>query len=78
MLFDTMYINAQMQVLPCCNACVTDVSFYDLKENLDLEAAWNSEGYRKYRSIFLDKADDSESICKECLLRMKGVERFML
>jgi MoaA/NifB/PqqE/SkfB family radical SAM enzyme len=78
MLFDTMYINAEMKVIPCCIACNTDCSLYDLKENLDLDAAWNCEGYRKYRSIFLDKADDSESICKECMLRMKGVERFML
>jgi MoaA/NifB/PqqE/SkfB family radical SAM enzyme len=77
-LFDTMYVDAEMKVLPCCVACNTDCSFYDLKENLDLEAAWNCEGYRKYRSIFLDKADDSESICSTCLLRMKGVERFSL
>jgi MoaA/NifB/PqqE/SkfB family radical SAM enzyme len=78
MLFDTMYVSAEVKVIPCCNACTSDCSFYDLKENFDLESAWNCDEYRRYRNIFLKNNDDFDSICKDCLLRMSGVERLML
>ncbi len=76
-IFDTMYINANLEVVPCCNAYDYNCVFYDLKKDFSLENAWNSEGYRKYRNIFLKGDDDSDTICKKCLLRMKGVERLM-
>ena len=78
MLFDTMYINANMQVVPCCDAYHGDISFFDLKEELNLEKAWNSEIASIYRNIFLKHTDDTETICKNCLLRKKGLDRFLL
>lgn len=77
-LFNTMYINANLEVVPCCDAYHENCSFYDLKENLDLEAAWRSDKFIKYRNIFLKGADDNGTVCENCMLRKKGVERFGL
>lgn len=41
MLFDTMYINSDGMVVPCCNAYDSDVTFADLNTEFDLEKAWN-------------------------------------
>jgi hypothetical protein len=77
MLFDTMYINASLEVLPCCDAYqIVNGGFYDLKEDFNLEAAWNSSMYLKYRNIFLNGDDDKGTACENCLLRMKGVQRY--
>lgn len=78
MLFDTMYINADLEVVPCCDAYDDNCSFYDLKDDFDLEHAWMCEEYRRYRDIFLKKASDKGTICEKCILRMKGVERLSL
>ena len=78
MLFDTMYINADLEVVPCCDAYDDNCSFYDLKKDFDLEHAWNCGEYRRYRDIFLKGADDKGTICEKCMLRMKGVERLSL
>ncbi len=78
MLFDTMYINANMEVVPCCDAYDDDCVFYDLKNDLDLEHAWNSDEFIRYRDIFLKGASDKGTICEKCMLRMKGVERLSL
>lgn len=78
MLFDTMYINADLEVVPCCDAYDDDCAFYDLKKDFDLEKAWSSEEYIRYRDIFLKGADDKGTICEKCMLRMKGVERLSL
>lgn len=74
-LFDAMYIDANMHVVPCCDACFGDCCFYDLNENMDLEKAWLSEGYKRYRNIFLKGEDDKGTICEDCVLRMHGVQR---
>ena len=74
-LFNTMYINANLEVVPCCDSYHDDCTFYDLKEKLDLEEAWMSEKFRRYRNIFLIGADDKGTICENCMLRMKGVDR---
>ena len=76
-LFDTMYINAMGQVVPCCNAYDEDVFFADLKKDNDMIKAWNSKGFMQYRSIFLQGASDENTICKNCILRKKGVGRFL-
>ncbi len=75
LLFDTMYINANLQILPCCESynCV----LYDLKEDLNLKSAWNSKEYKKYRGIFLYGESDNNTICERCMVRMKGLERFI-
>lgn len=78
MLFDTMYISANLEVMPCCEAYDDDCFFYDLKEDFDLEKAWNCNTYQKYRSIFLHGADDKGTICENCILRMKGAGRLVL
>lgn len=78
MLFDTMYINAHLEVVPCCEAYDVQCCFYDLKKDFNLENAWNCIKYKQYRKIFLDHADVSGTICENCVLRMKGVERLSL
>ncbi len=78
MLFDTMYIGANLEILPCCEAYDDNCIFYDLKKDMNLEHAWNSAAYKRYRDIFLKGADDKGTICENCILRMKGVERLSL
>lgn len=78
MLFDTMYINANLEIVPCCEAYDDDCVFYDLKEDLNLEHAWSCAAYKRYRDIFLKGASDKGTICENCMLRMKGVERLSL
>ena len=77
-LFNTMYIGADMKVMPCCDAYDDNCFFFDLREDMDLEKAWYSEGYRRYRDIFLKEADDKGTLCEHCMLRRKGVERLIL
>lgn len=78
LLFDTMYINANLEVVPCCEAYDTNCVFYDLKQDFDLKNAWNSEKYKAYRRLFLNQEALSDTICENCTLRMKGIERFSL
>lgn len=77
-LFDTMYINANLEVVPCCEAYDTNFVFYDLKQDFDLKNAWNSKGYQDYRKLYLERGDLTGTICEKCTLRLKGVERFSL
>lgn len=76
-IFNTMYITALGQVVPCCSAYDKDVFFADLTLDDSLERAWNSDGYKRYRRIFLERASDEGTICRNCLLRKKGVQRFL-
>lgn len=76
LLFDTMYINANLEVVPCCEAYDTNCVFYDLKQDFDLRNAWNSEKYKAYRKLFLNQEPLTDTICENCTLRMKGIERF--
>ena len=78
MLFDTMYINAFGKVVPCCEAYHGNVEFYDLNLDIDLCKAWNCESYRRYRNIFVNRDSDNGTICKQCILRRKGVNRLSL
>lgn len=78
MLFNTMYIGADLKVMPCCEAYDDECFFYDLRKDFSLENAWNSESYRRYRNIFLKKESDVGTICEKCMLRMKGIERLIL
>ena len=66
-LFDTMYINALGQAVPCCNA-------YDF----DLKEAWYSEGYLKYRKVFLEHQSYEDTICESCYMVKKGVQRLIM
>lgn len=77
-LFNTMYIDPNLNVIPCCWACGKNVSFYNLKDDFDLEKAWHSALYKKYRLIFLDDGDDAGTLCENCNLRKYGVERLTL
>lgn len=77
LLFNTMYINANLEVMPCCEAYDSNSIFYDLKKDFNLVNAWNSDKYRQYRDIFLNGRDDSDTICQRCILRMQGTERLM-
>ena len=78
MLFDTMYINANMEVVPCCEAYDTDCVFYDLNKDFSLANAWNSSRYQQYRNIFLNHEEGVGTICEKCTLRMKGVQRLTM
>lgn len=77
-LFDTMYINALGQVAPCCNAYDYDLSFYDLKQDLDLKKAWYSDGYLSYREVFLEHKSYEGTICGSCYMVKAGVQRLMM
>lgn len=77
-LYDTMYINALGQVVPCCNAYDYNLYFYDLKKDLNLEKAWNSEGYLKYRKVFLEHNSYEGTICSSCYMVKNGVERLIM
>lgn len=78
-LFDTMYINALGQVAPCCNAYDYDLSFFDLKQEFDLEKAWYSEDYLKYRKVFLEHSIIYDgTICGSCYMVKTGVQRLIL
>lgn len=76
LLFDTMYINANLEVVPCCEVYDKNYVFYDLKHDFNLKNAWNSEKYKEYRNLFLNQGTLSNTICENCTLRMKGIERF--
>jgi len=78
MLFNTMYINAEGFVMPCCNAYHSDAKFFDLKTDLDLKKAWYCYDYRKYRNIFLKNESDRGTACEHCLLRKAGVARLLI
>lgn len=73
-LFDTMYINAELQVMPCCETYGPSGVFYDLKEDFNLEHAWNSSMYKRHRNIFLKGADDKGTICENCIARKRDLE----
>lgn len=77
LLFNSMYINALGRVVPCCNSYDEEVYFADLKVNSSLKDAWESEGYNRYRKIFLNGDSDKGTICETCLMRRKTVKRFM-
>jgi MoaA/NifB/PqqE/SkfB family radical SAM enzyme len=79
LLFDTMYITANLEVMPCCYAPYYDTGvFYDLKRNLDLEKAWNCDTFKQYRNMFLNKESDEGTICKGCVNRKLGADRFFM
>lgn len=73
-IFDVMYINANLEVLPCCEAYDSNCVFYDLKKDFDLEKAWNSELFVKYRKMFINKQGVKGTICDNCLLLKKGYD----
>lgn len=76
-LFNTMYINSDGYVVPCCSEPYFDHKVYDLNKKVDLKEAWYSEGYRKLRAIFVEGAPDKGTMCEDCILRRKqGVDRF--
>lgn len=77
LLFNSMYINALGRVVPCCDSYDEEVYFADLKVNPSLKDAWESEGYNRYRKIFLNGDSDKGTICETCLMRRKTVKRFM-
>lgn len=77
-LFNSMYINALGQTVPCCNSYDMKVSFTNLKENDNLLKAWHSEEYAKYRKIFLENASDEGTLCATCIMRKKGVQRLSM
>lgn len=73
LLFNTIYISANGNVLPCCEAYDYDCTFGDLNGEYDLVEIWNNSIYQKYRSIFVEKAADVGTICHNCPLRKGGI-----
>lgn len=73
LLFNTMYISANCEVMPCCEAYDYDCVFGDLKNDYDLEEIWHNSVYQKYRSIFVNKESDIGTICHNCPLRKGGL-----
>ncbi len=77
-IFDTLYIRADLTIVPCCEARLENGVLYDLKEKFDLEAAWNCIEYKQYRNIFIHNTDVSGTLCEKCPLRLEGPERLGL
>ncbi len=77
-LFDTMYINSDGMVVPCCEAYDENVTFADLNKELNLEKAWYGEKYQKYRNIFLKNQSDKGTLCAHCTLRNNGMASMIM
>ena len=77
-IFNSMYINALGQVVPCCETYDSKLAIADLKKDPDLEKAWRCSGYEKYRKIFLKKESDTGTICETCVMRKFGVQRLFM
>ena len=76
-LFNTMYINAFGEVIPCCAAYDDGTCFTDLKKDCDLLSAWHSDDYRRFRSIFLEGGSDKGTICEHCYVRMQSFDNII-
>lgn len=60
--FERAYISSDMRVVPCCNIC--DPKLVDFGDAHDLESAWNSPEYVRFRQDHLD--GNIPDICKTC------------
>lgn len=78
LLFNTMYINAEEWVVPCCEAYDTMFAFGKLDDSCNFEEIWNNKLYQWYRSIFVNKEPDNGTICHNCQLRRGGLESQIL
>lgn len=80
LLFNSMYINANLEVFPCCQVAYNDegFSFYDLKEDMNLENAWYSKVFKEYRKYFINQEDLTNTICRDCILRRYNTDRFTM
>ena len=67
LIFNTMYITANAEVKFCCILYTNQFYVADLKENLDLRAAWENPIFQKYRQAFLN-GDLSGTLCENCYL----------
>ncbi|MDO4189452.1 MAG: radical SAM protein [Lachnospiraceae bacterium] len=77
LLFNSMYVDADLKVVPCCNANDKDVYFYDLNDDFNLEHAWNCDEYIYYRKVFLDNKELPE-ICGCCENLFNGFENMIM
>ena len=75
--FNTMYITSAGKVKLCCNTYKTDIETYDLTNDLNLEAAWKSRVYQKYRKAFIEK-NIKGTVCENCRQVKQGVSRVMM
>ena len=68
-VFNCLYIDAACRVLACCEVYGEEEGVvYDLNEKLDLEAAWRSEEFQRYRKRFLEQEELRGTICEHCYL----------
>ncbi|OON86188.1 hypothetical protein BXO88_09080 [Oribacterium sp. C9] len=76
-VFNTVYISAEGLVMPCCNIMKSEYSIWDLNRDLNLMKAWQSEGFKKYRALFMEQKSLKNTICEECMLREKNRIEFL-
>lgn len=76
-VFNTVYISAEGLVMPCCNIMKREYSIWDLNNDLNLMKAWQSEGFKKYRALFMEHKSLKDTICEECMLREKNRIEFL-
>lgn len=72
--FNTMYIDSSGKVFMCCEIYDKPMRVADLKENMDLKAAWYSPELQKYRQAFIED-DTTKLVCEKCVLRTQGASR---
>lgn len=76
-VFDGMYIDAKGDVLVCCQGYGEEGAVaYQLSDGIDLEKAWESPVYQKYRKIFLERDSLKGTICEHCYLPIREDEGF--
>ena len=76
-VFHGMYIDAKGRVLVCCQAYgeKDEVSVaYDLKDGIDLEKAWASPTFQRYRRMFMEHQGLKGTICESCYLTLRKNE----
>jgi len=76
-LWESVTVNVDMQILPCCHTYTKESYFGDLRQNTIMEI-WNSDHYRAARELFNKKGDSAvstDTICSRCSNYAKGKGR---
>lgn len=74
-IFHGMFIDAKGRVLVCCERYGEEGAIaYDLNDGVDLEKAWSSPLFRKYRTLFIEHRSLEGTMCEDCSMRWRVKE----
>lgn len=77
-LFDSMYINANAEVLVCCDSCAMGKYVVAKYGEASLSDIWNMPLYRKYRSLYTEHQSLEGTICENCNTRLTSGRPFFV